>query len=92
MGKKLSSNTLSTQLSTVLSNFIFSFFNSGNSLRNFSTVQNKSNRSGNTGNSGDAICSPVQITHLLNFSTVIVLLNTDMVLQLLSVVVNNSKN
>ena len=26
MGKKLSSNTLSTQLSTVLSNFIFSFF------------------------------------------------------------------
>ena len=35
---------------------------------------------------------PVQITHLQNFSTVIVLLNTDMVLQLLSVVVNNSKN
>ena len=29
---------------------------------------------------------------LLNFSTVIVLLNTDMVLQLLSVVVNNRKN
>ena len=35
---------------------------------------------------------PVQITHLQNFSTVIVLLNTDMVLQLLSVAVNNSKN
>ena len=30
--------------------------------------------------------------YLLNFSTVIVLLNTDMVLQLLRVVVNNSKN
>ena len=51
MGKKLSSNTLSTQLSTVLSNFICSFFNSGNSLRNFSTVQNQSHRSGNTGKS-----------------------------------------
>ena len=92
MGKNLSSNTLSTQLSTVLSNFICSFFNSGNSLQNFSTVQNQSHRSGNTGKSGGAVCWPVQITHLLNFSTVIVLLNTDMVLQLLSIVVNNSKN
>ena len=64
MSKKLSSNTLSTQLSTVLSNFIcFCFFNSGNSLRNFSTVQNQSHRSGNTGSSGGAICWPVQITH-----------------------------
>ena len=92
MGKKLSNHTLSTQLSTVLSSFICSFFNSGNSLRNFSTVQNQSHRSRNKGRSGGAICWPVQITHLLNFSTVIALLNTDMVLQLLSVVVNNSKN
>ena len=68
------------------------FLNSGNSLRNFSTVQNQSHRSRNTGRSGGAICWPVQITHPLNFSTVIVLLNTDMVLQLMSVVVNNSKN
>ena len=45
-----------------------------------------------TGKSGGPIYWPVQITHLLNFSTVFVLLNTDMVLQLLSVVVNNSKN
>ena len=91
LAKSLSSNTLSTQLSTVLSNFICSFFNSGNSLRNFSTVQNQSHRSGNTGKSGGAIRCPVQITHLLNFSTVFVLLNTNMVLELLSVVVNNSK-
>ena len=61
-------------------------------LRNFSTVQNQSHRSGNTDRSGGAIRWPVQITHLLNFSTVIVLLNTDVALQLLSVVVNNSKN
>ena len=43
-----------------------------------------------TGRSGGAICLPVEITHLLNFSTVTVLLNTGMVLQLLRVV-NNSK-
>ena len=62
------------QLSSVA---LFVLFNSDNSLRNFSTVQNQSHQSGNTGRSGGAICWPVQITHLLNFS---------------SVVVNNSKN
>ena len=38
MGKKLSSNTLSTQLSNVLSNFICFLKNSGNSLQDFSIV------------------------------------------------------
>ena len=45
MDKKLSSikNTLSTQLSNVLSNFIC-FLKSGNSVRDFSTVQKKIRR------------------------------------------------
>ena len=44
-----------------------------------------------TGRSEGAICLPVEINHPLNFSTVTVLLNTGTVLQLLRVVVNNSK-
>ena len=60
-------------------------------LQNFNTVQNQSHRSRNTGKSRVAICWPVQTTHLLNFSTVFVLVTTDMALQLLSIVVNNSK-
>ena len=55
LGKKLSSNTLSAQLSTVLSNFICSFLILA-TLRNFNTVQNQSHRSRNTGKSGVAIC------------------------------------
>ena len=78
MGKKLSSNTLSTQLSTVLSNFIcFVFLNSGNSLRNFSTVQNK--KSSERKHRQIWRCNMLTSSNnsSLNFSTVIVLLNTD---------------